>query len=121
VVKIMTPCEIATPGKSRRSWDHRLGLIQQISLDHLVARAVITIRHMGAMDADPDFNHCQPHDPDNHASLKPITAGALHAVTIVGRSRGGNLRGHDSARYLSVITTDFFLLSKGSNPRESNL
>jgi len=38
VVKIMIPCEIATPGKSRGSWDHRLGLIQQISPNHLATK-----------------------------------------------------------------------------------
>jgi len=60
VVKIMTPCEIATPGKSRGSWDHRLSLIQQISPDHLAARAITTTRHVRAMDADLDLNFHQP-------------------------------------------------------------
>jgi len=61
------------------------------------------------------------HDPDNHAPLKSITVGELHAITIVDRSRGRNLKGHDSARYPSVIKADLFLLGKGSNPRELNL
>ena len=43
------------------------------------------------------------HDPGNHTPLKPITVGALHTVTIVGRFRGKNLRGHDSACYPSAI------------------
>jgi len=63
VVKIITPCEIATLGKSRRSWNHRPSLIQSISLDHLAVRTVTTSRHVGATDADLDLNLRQPSRP----------------------------------------------------------
>ena len=56
VAKIMTPCEIVTPGKSLGSWNHRFGLIQQILPVHLAARAVTSFRHVGGMDADLDLN-----------------------------------------------------------------
>jgi len=71
VVKIMTPCEIVIPGKSR---NHEI--TASVSY-HLAARAITTTRHVGTMDVNLDFNPRSQHDPDNHAPLKKTTAGAF--------------------------------------------
>ena len=70
IVKTMNPYEIVTPDKSRGSWDHKLSLIQQISPDHLAARTVTTIRHVGAMNADLDLNLHRPARPRQSRSTQ---------------------------------------------------
>jgi len=100
---------------------HTLSVIQQISPDHLTARAVTTTKHVGIMDVDRTSIFASRYDLDNHATLKSITTGTLHAVTIVGGSRGRNFGGHDSARYPSIVVADHFLLCRGGNLRKLNM
>ena len=68
VVKIMTPCEFATPEKSHESWDHILSLIQWVSPDNLAARGLQPLGILGlwiwiytsilSVSMTPTIMHC---------------------------------------------------------------